>query len=127
MSDMADEFLHWLDVIPGRAWLVLGDQAAALAALIPAYLPSAINVANSYVEPLPLPDGGFDVVIGGLSARPPAAIVADMRRLVWPAGLVALHTSGPAADLERLFQEAGLHAIQSRTLLDGSKAIKGVR
>src|SRR5689334_9972884 len=127
-----EEFLRWLDVIPGRRWLLIGAQSAEPIAV---YRPSAVDIVEGYVESLPYRDGSFDVaaavdpgnVISSaspdaiLSASPHVILseakdltmlVTDMRRVTWPGGTIAVLSDDE--HLEPAFRAAGLHAIQVR-------------
>ena len=103
-----DELLRWLDVIPGRAWLLLGPDAAELASLVRAeYKPAGVTLAEDTAG---FADCTFDVAIATVPANP-----AELRRVLVP--------GGTAAALEGSnFEEAGLRVVQSR-----GKAIRGTR
>ena len=107
------ELLRWLDVIPGRNWLVLGSAAAELAGLVrEGSQPAGVSVAQDTPS---FGNSTFDVVIVTTGPVTEAA-VAELRRVVWPGGTVAAYVSGEASALWRLFQAAGLHAVQSCTI-----------
>ncbi len=111
------ELLRWLDVIPGRNWLLLGEDTATLAELVRAhYAPSSITQLRDSVDLSSIDSGRFDVAIG----QTHAADLSALRRVVWPGGTVALLT--PAAGLEAAARQAGLHAVQAK-----GGAVRGTR
>jgi hypothetical protein len=131
MDDGAQSrFLRWLDVIPGRNWLVLGAPAEEFAGAIRAgYAPSSVTAVESYVEPVPFETGAFDVAVYVSDTGSPelSHIVLEMRRVLWPAGIAGLYLCETSGEVERVFREAGLHAVQSRSLEPRSLAVKGIR
>jgi hypothetical protein len=103
-----DELLRWLDVIPGRAWLLLGPGAAELADLVRAeYKPAGVILAEDTAG---FADCTFDVAI----ATGPAD-AAELRRVLVPGGTAAaLHGAN--------FATAGLRVVQTRGM-----AVRGTR
>ncbi|MFI5269423.1 MAG: hypothetical protein ACHQ7M_18760 [Chloroflexota bacterium] len=117
------ELLRWLDIIPGRNWLILGAGAAALAELVRAgSQTTGVTVAE---DTLLFGTSTFDVAIV-VAAPLTEALLDELRRTVWPAGTVAAYASGEPAVLESTFRAAGLHAVQACTLA-GRAAARGTR
>jgi len=104
------ELLRWLDVIPGRRWLLLGPAAAELAAAIQdTCQPAGVTAAD---DTLPLDASTFDVAIltdGSLTQ----AVAVELHRVIWPSGIAAAWVRGERAELEAIFRSAGLHAVQT--------------
>lgn len=117
------ELLRWLDIIPGRNWLILGPRAVELATLVRgSSQPTGVTVAEATLS---LETSTFDVAIV-LAAPVTQALVNELRRVVWPAGGVAAYVAGDPAALESTFRAAGLHAVQGCTLA-GLAAARGTR
>lgn len=126
------EFLAWLDVIPGRHWLVVGSHqdAGMLGEAIAAdYKPSAVTTFElPEDEGLPFAHGTFDVAVASSSAAPSVGLLQEMRRVIFPSGTVGLcGLLATAQGLELLLHQAGLHAVQSRRLMSGAIAVRGAR
>lgn len=154
------DFLRWLDVIPGRNWLDVGCRL--MDGILAGYMPTAVTgVAPSdqqlesararitdprarfdTSDPLKLQfdTGSFDVAVAGLSLASvpdPAALAAELRRVIWPAGIVGLCLLDAASltprQLEDAFRAAGLNAVQTRAIDTGHPglptawAVKGIR
>ena len=103
-----DELLRWLDVIPGRNWLLLGPRAAELADLVRAeYTPAGVTVTGDTAG---FADCTFDVAIATGPADP-----AELRRVLVPGG-----TAAALADAD--FEAAGLRVVQSL-----GSAVRGTR
>jgi hypothetical protein len=101
-----EDFLAWLDIIPGRNWLLLGPRARELAELVhTTYQPAGVTVAES---PAAFGDMTFDVAV----ATEPSE-VAELRRVTVPAGVVAVL---------RESKLPGLHAVQRC-----AEGVKGTR
>ncbi|HLG72608.1 MAG TPA: hypothetical protein VK009_19495 [Chloroflexota bacterium] len=117
-------FLRWLDIIPGRGWLALGPPALAETIW-------RDTRANAVTErrpecPLEFPEGTFDVVVAELSSAD-VELAREMRRVIWPSGTAGAYSQSlSAAELERLFRQAGLRAVQSASL-PGGVAVRGAR
>jgi hypothetical protein len=117
-------FLRWLDVIPGRGWLVLGAPELA-AAIREDARPNAVTERQP-ATPLEFAEGTFDVVVAELD-EPDVNLAREMRRVIWPSGTAGAYSKTlPGSELERLFREAGLRAIQSTAIGDGA-AVRGAR
>ena len=114
-----EELLRWLDIIPGRNWLLLGPEGAALAELVrAAYKPAGVTVAEELAG---FPDATFDVSIATAALR-----AEELRRVTVPGGCSAMLLQGEPAALEAGFRGAGLHAIQARRI--GQRAaVRGTR
>ncbi|HEX6513677.1 MAG TPA: hypothetical protein VF157_15345 [Chloroflexota bacterium] len=113
--------MRWLDVIPGRNWLVFGPDAGWIAEAVRAsYKPAGVTVVQA-----PSTNDVYDVA---LSAGGPldSELVARMRRALCPSALAAAYQVNEPANLERLFRAAGLHAVQT-CVLQGAAAVKGAR
>jgi hypothetical protein len=117
------ELLLWLDIIPGRNWLILGPGAAELAGLVrEGSQPTGVTVAE---DALSFETSTFDVAIV-LAAPVTRALVDELRRIVWPAGTVAAQVSAKPGVIESIFEAASLHAVQS-CALGGLTAVRGTR
>ncbi|HLQ32490.1 MAG TPA: hypothetical protein VK457_07365 [Chloroflexota bacterium] len=114
---MPGEFVRWLDMIPGRNWLVAGWDDEALLEEITATKPSGVT---TLADPSPLTSGTFDVAV----TIQPEALLPELRRVVVPGGIVAAY--GQDSRVDQLFVKAGLHAVQTRALAHGW-AVKGMR
>jgi hypothetical protein len=112
-----------LDVIPGRNWLILGVEASAMAELVRVdYQPTGVTIAE---DTLALGTSAFDIAIS-LAAPVTESLVTELRRTVWPAGIVAAYGGADVAGTERTFRTAGLHAVQA-CMLAGLAAVRGTR
>ena len=117
------ELLRWLDIIPGRRWLVLGPEAEDLAhAIWEDMQPAGVSVAD---DTQPFADSTFDVTILA-QGEPSAAVALELRRVIWPAGTVCIYGGGDVLALSRMFEDASLHAIQTRVFGELT-AVRGVR
>ena len=133
---VAVEFLDWLDLEPGLAWLDVGCGTGALTAAILAHCaPRRVTgvdfsadflaVAKARVEAsratfrigdaqaLPVPDRGFDAAVSGLVLNfvpDQARAVAELRRAVRPGGTIALYVWDYAGEMQlsRRFWEAAV-------------------
>lgn len=104
-----DELLRWLDVIPGRNWLLLGPHAGELAELVRAeYTPAGVTVAESAAA---FPECTFDVAIATGPADP-----TELRSALVPGGTAAAYAGAPD------FARAGFHAVNAR-----GSAVRGTR
>jgi SAM-dependent methyltransferase len=122
---VAREFLRWLDVPPGSAWLDVGCGTGTLVEAIGGEDPrlavgvdrSLAFVAHARGRPggagrafqvadaraLPVAAGAFDAVVSGLVLNfvpEPARMVAEMARAAQPGGTVALYVWDYAAGAE---------------------------
>lgn len=103
-----EELLRWLDIIPGRNWLLLGPRSDELAGLVRAsYKPAGVTIAEDTAA---CADSTFDVAIGSSETIAPA----ELRRVLVPAGTAAVYAGSVAKTLAASFGEADLHAIQTR-------------
>jgi len=128
------EFLRWIEVPPGGAWLDVGCGTGALVQTIVEHAAprdvlgidrSEGFVAHARAEgndprarfevgdalALPVPDGSFDAVVSGLVlnfAEEPARMVGEMARACRPGGTVALYVWDYAGGMElmRIFWNA---------------------
>ena len=123
---VADGFLRWLAVPPGRRWLDVGCGTGALtsritgAAFVAGVDPSvgflktgtSRTVTAGDATALPVRDDAVDVVVSGLVlnfVRPPAAAVAEFARVAAPGGLVAAYVwdyAGGMAMMRRFWDAA---------------------
>ncbi|HEX6251271.1 MAG TPA: class I SAM-dependent methyltransferase [Gemmatimonadaceae bacterium] len=133
---MADEFLAWLDVPPGRDWADVGCGTGALTGRIlgrgspktvrafdrsPQYVAAAregvpdprVHFVAADATALPQPDAVVHVVVSGLMlnfAADPERVVWEMRRVVTPEGTVAVYVWDYAEGMEfiRMFWDAAV-------------------
>lgn len=127
---VARDFLAWLDLPAGLAWLDVGCGTGALASAVLAdAAPKAVigldssdgflALARSQIadprarfergsaDALPLPSDAMDVAISGLVLNfvpDPAAMVREMRRVVRPGGTVALYVWDYAGEMQLMRQ-----------------------
>jgi SAM-dependent methyltransferase len=131
-SRLAD-FVRWLDVIPGRNWLVVGYTGNAFSAEIEATLPAGVtkvDILETNPWTLPFEAGTYDVALT-LQWREPDSrqLLEELKRVVVPGGIVAAclpQSQIGRGELMQLFKQAGLHAVQSRDLAPAAAA-KGIR
>jgi SAM-dependent methyltransferase len=130
-SQLAD-FVRWLDVIPGRNWLVVGYTGNTLSAEIQATLPAGVTKVDVLeAEPwtLPFEAGTYDVALTlQWRGRDLRELLEELKRVVVPGGIIAAclpQSQVGRGELMRLFKQAGLHAVQSRDLAPA--AAKGIR
>lgn len=152
-EDLPAQFLRWLDVIPGRGWLVAGCAGGGLTeAILRTMRPTAVTtvdpsradldlVARDIGDPrarfevddlrfLPFETGTFDVAVSGLALDfpQPEQIVVEMRRTLWPSGTVGIYArSSDAQSAERLLRGAGLRAVQSHLFDPGAGPVLFLR
>jgi SAM-dependent methyltransferase len=123
---VANRFLQWLAISPGRAWLDVGCGTGALSQrILDCHAPARVVGIDSsegfaaharahVIDPraefrvgdaraLPVSDGEFDAVVCGLVLNfvpdPPRA-VAEMRRATQPGGTVALYVWDYAGEMQ---------------------------
>lgn len=132
-ADSAFEFLTWLDVIPGRNWLVVGSGADASGleqAIANDHRPSAVTSFEMLQGGrLPFVEGTFDVAVAVLAQAPLVGLLEEMRRVIFPSGTVGicvLEAATPRA-MEALLHHAGLHAVQTLRLQNGALSARGAR
>lgn len=133
---VAREFLQWLAIPPGSAWLDIGSGTGALSEHVLArYAPARIvgidssagfvahaqaQISDPRVDfrvgdarSLPVEDGGFDAVVSGLVLNfvpdQPKA-VAEMRRATKPGGKIAVYVWDYAGEMQfmRRFWDAAV-------------------
>jgi len=128
---VADEFIRWLDLSPGSRSVDVGCGTGALTSLLadigPAtgIDPSAGFVAYAAAHTLraeflvgdalalPFDDGRFDAAVSGLVLNfvpDPSVMVAEMKRVVRPGGVVGLYVWDYAEGMElmRLFWDVAV-------------------
>ena len=145
---VAPEFLSWLGVEPGAAWLDVGSGTGALSSAViehasPASLPG-VDSSEGFVEharsavpgaefvigdaqTLPFDDGSFDVVVSGLVLNfvpDQRQAVAEMTRVARPGGTIAVYVwdySGRMALMRRFWDTAGELDPSARELDEGQR------
>lgn len=133
---VADTFVRWLGVPPGRSWLDVGCGTGAVISLILMFLRPAmvvgldpsrafLSLSNRHLndnrvhlvagtgQELPFHDGTFGAVVAGLSLNfmpDPGAGVAEMARATRPGGTVAAYVWDYAGAMEimRAFWDAAI-------------------
>jgi ubiquinone/menaquinone biosynthesis C-methylase UbiE len=131
---VAHEFLHWLNLPPGLAWLDIGCGTGALSrAILDDVAPGSVIAVDSSAgfldyarqcipdpritfqlgdaQALPLPDHSVDAAVSGLVLNfvpDKARSVAELKRVVRPGGTVALYVWDYADKMEliRYFWDA---------------------
>jgi SAM-dependent methyltransferase len=143
---MAEEFLQWLPVGAGKAWLDVGCGTAVLSTLIlntqnpatvtgvdssPAFIAFA-QAANSdprghfevaLAQSLPFEAAHFDAAVSGLMLNfvpQPEEAVAEMRRVTKPGGIVAAYVWDYAEGMQmlRYFWESAVSLDEYAAKLD---------
>jgi SAM-dependent methyltransferase len=133
---VARDFLEWLAVPAGRAWLDVGCGTGALSQTVLGQAAprtvDGVDASAGFVEharahvsdprcafrvadaqALPFEDGAFDAAVSGLVlnfVREPARMVADMRRVTRPGGSVGLYVWDYAGEMQlmRRFWDAAV-------------------
>ena len=147
-SLVAPEFLSWLGVEPGAAWLDVGSGTGALSSAVLEYASPAsvtgVDSSEGFVEharsavpgaefvvgdaqALPFDDDSFDIVVSGLVLNfvpdQPQA-VAEMTRVARPGGTIAVYVwdySGRMALMRRFWDTAGELDPSARELDEGQR------
>jgi SAM-dependent methyltransferase len=146
---VAREFLTWLDVPPGRAWLDVGCGTGALTSIIltdaaPARV-EAVDPALPYVrfaerhvrdpravfinadaQALPQPTQSLDAAVSALALnfiRNPAVAVAEMTRVTASGGVIAAYVWDYAGEMQlmRRFWDAAAALDQHAATLDEAR------